>query len=223
MTAEITVLSSMSEVSSLRNELAILLGGERVVSRFALDIIHAFERYQFDLRVGLKTKGRAARLKRMLKLCDDLRREIAEHKVWLFARTDVDISSVLGVEEIISGGADSPLEEFRRLLDEAMRIEPDYIGREYMHRRRRLWIWLTTIYEEAIQRKAATSKNKDGTISGDFVRYIFLLSKQSKSMGIITPDMIDQFVDWYRSDDSQLDREEVAEARMLANTIRSMR
>lgn len=223
MSINTTNVLSVKTNPDLRSELADLIGGNDIVSQFGPDIIRAFEHFHFNHRVGLPTKNKLDQLQKMRKLCDDLIETISEHKIWLFARTDAEMSPVLGVEEIIEGGSASPLNEFRRLLGEALVAEPKYSGRANIKNRRRLWTWLTAVYEEATLRRAATSKNKDGVVSGNFVRYLILLSGQSRALGIVTPDMVDQFVDWYRSGLSECDREEITEVRMMANALHTPR
>ncbi|MDN3625598.1 hypothetical protein [Methylobacterium isbiliense] len=162
-------------------------------------------------------------LQKALKLCDDLISEIEKNRSWITARLDICSCPVIGAEEIVLGGPDCPLTAFRSLLAEAIESEPDYSGREALYFRRRFWIWLTLIYEEATSRRAAVSKDKDGAVTGNFVRYILTVSAALKSLSSTTPDMVDQFVDWYRSSASEQDRDEVYEYRSMATVIGDIR
>ncbi|MDP4022416.1 hypothetical protein Q8W71_07265 [Methylobacterium sp. NEAU 140] len=221
MTSEAVCTSHTERAGAFRQTLCAALGGEHAIERYGSEIIRSASNYMRERRVGLRSKARAKKLRRIVDLCGDLISEVANNRDWLDANLDPIQWGGADVEEIIHDGEHSPLRALRNALAATIDEAPDQSVKEAVYFRRRLWIRLAMIFEDATERRVATSKNKDGHIQGDFVRFVVAISECIGSGEAVTSDMVDQFVDRYRSSESADLRDEIAELRMLAAAVES--
>ncbi|MCJ2051263.1 hypothetical protein [Methylobacterium sp. J-070] len=222
MTVEAIPPSRTDRAASFWLKLCPALGGKSAIDRYGEEIIQAVSRYRRERRVGLRSKARSKKLNLIVDLCDELMAELADSRDWLDANLDPAASEDVDFEAIIQDDF-SPLRALRNGVKTALEEVPVQSGKEAVYFRRRFWIRLAMIYEDATERRAATSKNKDGNIQGDFVRMVIAVSEYINPVECVTSDMVDQFVDWYRSSESADLRDEIAEYRMLSAAVGSAR
>ncbi|MCJ2018612.1 hypothetical protein MKK84_14395 [Methylobacterium sp. E-065] len=215
MTEEAVPPSRPERAASLWLTLCLALGGKSAIDRYGDEIVQAIRKYRRERRVGVNNKARFKKLNLIVDLCDELIVQLEDSRDWLDANMDPVTADGVDFEAIIQDDF-SPLRAMRDSLKTALEEAPVQTGKEAVHFRRRLWIRLAMIYEDATERRAATSKNKDGNIQGDFVRMVTAVTEYISPAERITTDMVDQFVDWYRSPESADLRDEMAEYRMLS-------
>ncbi|MCJ2102757.1 hypothetical protein [Methylobacterium sp. E-046] len=215
MNVEAVPPSCTKRAASLWLTLCLALGGKSAIDQYGDEIVQAISKYRRERRVGFKSKARARKINRVVLLCDELMNEVAESRDWLDANIEIIDQDGVDIEAIIQGEA-SPLRALRDRVKAALEEAPDQSGKEAVYFRRRFWCRLALIYEDATERRAATSKNKDGSIQGDFVRMIAAVTEYISPGERVTSDMVDQFIDWYRSSDSADIRDEISEYRMLS-------